>query len=136
MVELALFSYFRMAWIGAPGKSNVSKSESGCLANGLIVAMYGSTEGRRHDVALLRQSSISRQMRAELDGFVLYDDSAYPITKWLVRLFQGANFSQPQQLFNRKMSSARICVEWCLGTSYAIGHFSLTERTSKSLCLL
>jgi len=46
--------------------------------------------------------------------YVLFGDSAYPISRYLWRMYKGVMTVQ-QQAFNTDMSSDRITIEWLYG---------------------
>lgn len=99
------------------------KFQSVVSPDGMILNMFGPVEGRRHDSALLRLSSIQEQFeerRLELVGedglqFSLYGDPAYPVRDYLLAPYRGNNLTPPQQEFNRRMSAVREAVEWQFG---------------------
>lgn len=55
------------------------KFQSITMANGLIVALHGSIEGRRHDSFILRDSKIHEHMVTNFPSYYLYGDSGYPL---------------------------------------------------------
>ncbi|KAF0731430.1 hypothetical protein Ae201684P_007059 [Aphanomyces euteiches] len=86
------------------------------LANGLIMAIYGPVERRRHDIVLLRSSDIGAKWQAcAPPGMFIYGDPAYPLRDWLSSPYKGSKITAPQSRFNSKMSSVRVSVEWCFG---------------------
>lgn len=91
------------------------KIQMDALANGLIVSLTGPIEGRRHDVALLRQSGLGGRMQASFPQFCLYGDLVYPVKRWLLRPYKSNALSREQLEFNRRVSSVRVAVEWIFG---------------------
>ncbi|KAH9063076.1 hypothetical protein Ae201684P_009341 [Aphanomyces euteiches] len=92
------------------------KFQSVTLANGLIMAMHGPIEGRRHDIILLRSSNIGNKWTTIApEDMYIYGDPAYPLRKWLLSPYKGSRLSPAQVKFNSKMSSVRVSVEWCFG---------------------
>ena len=97
------------------------KFQSVVIPCGLIAHLYGPVEGRRHDCALLRMSRLMEEFeRRDLndrDGtpYTLYGDTAYPVRRYLLSPFRGANLRAEEQEFNSRMSSVRECVEWEFG---------------------
>ena len=81
------------------------------LPNGLSGHLFGPLEGRRHDCALLRHSSLLHQLEERrwraADGhyFTLYGDPAYPNRDFLISPFRGAELTDEESAFNRAMSS-------------------------------
>ena len=82
--------------------------------DGLIFAMHGPIEGRRHDITLFRESGWDDALRNHLTTnerqFYIFGDSAYSIRPWIQRPFVGC-LTAEQKSFNEKMSSVRISVE-------------------------
>lgn len=83
--------------------------------DGMIYAMYGPVEGRRHDLTVLRQSEwepvMEQCMIVNGQQYNIYGDSAYLLRPWMQRPF-ALEFSDVYQLeFNRCMSSMRVSVE-------------------------
>ena len=83
---------------------------------GLIIDLYGPESGRRHDMHLLRKSTIISRMRTAFRGkvFRLYGDPAYPISNILLRAFRG-NMTPEQVQFNKEFNAMRTSVEWAFG---------------------
>lgn len=83
--------------------------------DGLMFALYGPVEGRRHDLTLLRESGWNDVWGESLfiDGewYYIYGDSAYLLRPWLLRPFTRGVCSGPEAVFNTRMSEARVCVE-------------------------
>jgi nuclease HARBI1 len=85
-----------------------------------IMHLFGPMAGRRHDAHMLRISGVLEELetfsfREELaePTFYIYGDPAYPQgNKYLQRPFKGAGRTVQQELYNRRWSSVRICVEW------------------------
>jgi len=94
------------------------KMQSVVFPNGLLVYPFGPCNGSRHDSFLLRESEILNVMQecCEQLGqtYVLFGDSAYPISRYLWRMYKGVMTVQ-QQAFNTDMSSDRITIEWLYG---------------------
>jgi DDE superfamily endonuclease len=85
----------------------------------LILHIFGPVEGRRHDMALHRESEIdaAQQNSITIDGtqHYLYGDLAYFLRPYLHVGYQGSNVSLEQSLCNAEMSKVRIAVEWTFG---------------------
>ena len=97
------------------------KIQSVVLQNGLIGHMFGPSEARRHDCAVLRLSGLMDQLEEKqwktADGyyFAMYGDPAYPSRDYLLSPFKGARLTDEENAFNKAMSSVRECVEWEFG---------------------
>jgi|TARA_B110001469_G_C9594863_1_gene295334 hypothetical protein len=85
--------------------------------------------GARHDSFVLSHSKIIQVLHDVCRGgryawqgapgglgadYVLFGDSAYPISRWLWRMYKGV-MNAMQQAFNNDMSPARVTVEWGFG---------------------
>ena len=105
------------------------KMQSVTAPNGLIANLFGPIEGSRHDCHLLRQSgfldTLQRHSYAP-DGTVLcvYGDPAYPLREQLQTGFKNASTDE-EHLFNQRMSSVRVSVEWIFGD--VIERFKFTD---------
>lgn len=86
--------------------------------NGLIVNLYGSIEGQRHDSGMLADSSLLPQLqlhsRSPLGNpLCIYGDLGYPLRPQLQTPFRGLHLTAlQQQRFNTSMSTVRSSVEW------------------------
>lgn len=84
--------------------------------DGLISALHGPIEGRRHDLTLFRQSGWEADLEHLLliDGIqhYVYADSAFTIRPYLQVPFGTVGATLQQVLFNRAMSGVRVAVEW------------------------
>ena len=79
---------------------------------------FGPVNGNRHDSFLLRESEILEIMDEICqqlgEDYVLFGDSAYPISRFLFRMYKGV-MTALQRAFNQDMSPARVSVEWGFG---------------------
>ena len=96
------------------------KYQSVTAPNGLIANFYGPLEGSRHDSYLLAVSGVLDSLGQHSfapDGspLCIYGDPAYPLSIHLQTGFKNAILTDQQQLFNEKMSSVRVSVEWVFG---------------------
>jgi hypothetical protein len=72
-------------------------------------------------VVLLRESCVLRQMSnhtTTADGRIFSEcgDPAYPLSDGhIIAPYRGGVISRNQMIFNKRMSSVRICVEWVFG---------------------
>ena len=114
------------------------KFQSVVIPCGLITHLYGPVEGRRHDSALLRISGLMEQFEArdftDRNGipYALYGDTAYPLRRYLISPFRGANLRAEEE-FNTRMSSVRECVEWEFGKMLKIFAFLDFRKNLKVL---
>ena len=85
--------------------------------DGLIGHIFGAMEGRRHDGGTLAESGLEEKLESvpELTNQFLYADQGYGISKFIITPYKGAQLTTDQKKWNRKMSQARICVEWAFG---------------------
>ena len=96
------------------------KFQSVAVPNGLVANLFGPVEGRRHDSAMLAQSSLYNKLQ-QLDHLnnetpvCIYGDPAYPHRPQLQCPFKGARITPQQQQWNKAMSSVRVSVEWIFG---------------------
>ncbi|KAH9154499.1 hypothetical protein AeRB84_003416 [Aphanomyces euteiches] len=73
-------TYFQKQAYNGCKRVHSIKFQSVSLANGLIVAMYGPIEGRRHDIILLKRSDIGHKwQRWAPPGAYMYGDPSYPL---------------------------------------------------------
>ena len=87
--------------------------------NGIQPFPYGPICGSRHDSHMLRESRVIDVLRRVCRGrlgvdYVLFGDSAYPISRFLLRMFKG-QMTPAQQAFNNDMGPLRVSVEWGFG---------------------
>ena len=80
--------------------------------------MYGPVEGRRHDAFMLAMSGVCEKLEQLHDmrgeGYVVYGDPAYGITRCILAPFRGAILTDDKE-FNKNMSKVRVSVEWGFG---------------------
>ena len=81
------------------------KTQGLVFPNGIQPFPYGPINGSRHDSFVLSSSGIVRELRGACQRlgsrFVLFGDSAYPISRFLFRMFKGV------------MTPAEVCVRDC-----------------------
>ncbi|KAH9124894.1 hypothetical protein AeMF1_004412 [Aphanomyces euteiches] len=108
--------YFQQEAYNGHKRVHSIKFQSLTIAHGLIISMFGPIEGRRHDVALLRESNLGSNWRAAVpEGHYIYGDPAYPLRPWLLSPYKAARLTAKQALYNSRMSSVRVSVEWSFG---------------------
>ena len=93
------------------------KYQSVIAPNGLIANFYGPLEGSRHDSYLLAKSGLLNSLDQHSfapDGspLCIYGDPAYPLSLHLQTGFKNAILTDQQHMFNERMSSVRVSVEW------------------------
>ena len=79
-----------------------------------------STEGRKHDAAMLRDSNLLAALEEHAfspvgDPMCIYGDPAYPLRLHLQAPFRERVLTPQMQAFNKSMSSVRESVEWIFG---------------------
>ncbi|ETW05777.1 hypothetical protein H310_03461 [Aphanomyces invadans] len=105
--------------------------------DGLCVHFFGPLEGSRHDVALLRVSKLQEFFENSsdiFDGYYIYGDPAYPISKWIVSGRKGNNLDESKELFNCAMSRVRQGVEWNFGRLKSLWGF-ITYKMQQKIML-
>lgn len=100
-------------------RTHAIKFQGVMFPDGIIAAMHGPFEGKRHDATLLAESPLMQQMselplRQDGSMYTLYGDPAYPLLQQLITPFRG-QVTPDQQEFNRRMSSVRESVEFGFG---------------------
>lgn len=96
------------------------KFQSVVTPDGIIVHLSGPWVGRRHDARMLQESNLLETLSAHGNGtdgepMQIYGDPAYGIHRYLLSPFRGAHLTPEQEVFNKKMSAVRVCVEWQFG---------------------
>ena len=71
--------------------------------------------GIRHDMRLLAESNLNSRIAPFHPQFVVYGDSAYYHCPYILAGYPGANLSEQQAQFNKKMSTTKVNVEWAFG---------------------
>ena len=106
--------------------------------DGLITHLYGPIEGRLHDAGILADSGLPPALRQHMkapDGqsYALYGDSAYPISPFLQKGYQGTALTPEQVQFNANCSRVRMAVEWAFGEVDTTWGFLDMKRQQKVL---
>ena len=96
------------------------KFQSVATPDGLVSLLAGPYEGKRHDSGMLRESGLlplleRHSLSPAGEIMCIYGDPAYPLRPQLQAPFKGANITEDQQLWNSRMSSVRVSVEWLFG---------------------
>jgi nuclease HARBI1 len=82
----------------------------------LLFHIFGPFEGLRHDMHLYAESGLDEILSEELlvDGVQQYvfGDSGYTLRSYLMTPFEGDKLTKDEALFNKRMSKARVSVEW------------------------
>ncbi|ETV75989.1 hypothetical protein H257_09943 [Aphanomyces astaci] len=98
---------------GAPLQS-VWPFPDGTKVESCRISANASGAGSCHDVTLLRVSKLLQYFEANEEifrGYFIYGDPAYPISKWIISGYKGANLDEHKDLFNSSMSRVRKGVE-------------------------
>ena len=119
------------AYYNGHKRIHLLKYQSIAFPDGMIVFADGPYTGNRHDTGLFRDSGLAGILEGHLWGVdgrqpQLYGDSAYPERPYLVCPYKGSALTSEQTMFNNKMSSLRISVEWSFGkvaTLFAFGNY-------------
>ena len=112
------------------------KFQSVSTPNGMIANLYGPMEGKRHDAGMLRESGLMDQLEqhmtmADSTIFSLYGDPAYPLRPHLLAPYRGGIITPDQALFNKRMSTVRVTVEWAFGKVLSIFAFVDYKKNKK-----
>ncbi|KAH9103027.1 hypothetical protein AeMF1_020523 [Aphanomyces euteiches] len=105
--------------------------------DGLCIHFFGPLEGSRHDVTLLRVSKLLEYFQTNsdvFDGYYIYGDPAYPVSKWIVSGYKGNNLDDRKKLFNASMSRVRQGVEWNFGRMKTLWGF-ITYKMHQKIML-
>ena len=113
------------------------KTQGIVFPNGMQPFPFGPVNGSRHDSFLLASSGIIAALQAACARvgkvFVLFGDSAYPISQYLFRMYKGVMTPQ-QAAFNADMAPLRVSVEWGFGKIVSLWPF--LDYRKKHLVLL
>ena len=76
-----------------------------------------SSEGKRHDAAILADSDLLTALEQYAvsstgQAMCIYGDPAYPLRVNLMAPFRGAALRAQMEAFNKSMSNVRTSVEW------------------------
>ena len=96
------------------------KFQSVATPDGLVAFLHGPYEGKRHDSGILRESGLLHLLEEHSiseagDVMCIYGDTAYPLRPQLQAPFKGAQLTANEHLWNSRMSSCRVSVEWLFG---------------------
>jgi nuclease HARBI1 len=84
--------------------------------DGMLFHIFGPYEGRRHDMHLYAESGLDNILGENLliDGVqhYIFGDSGYMLRPYLMTPYEGSNLDVNELLFNKRMSKARVSVEW------------------------
>jgi hypothetical protein len=82
----------------------------------VLFNIYKPADGRRHDMNLCNKSRIDKELSAALlvDGkqFCIYGVAAYVLPPFLQVVFPTVNADPETAIYNAKISSVRIALEW------------------------
>lgn len=107
-------SYNQFACFKSHKRSHFLPYQTLNTSDGLIFALFGSVERRRHDLTLLRNSGWETVLVGILTTagrqFYIYRDQEYMLRPWMIRPFI-VDLSQVEATFNEKMSTILVTVE-------------------------
>lgn len=95
--------------------------------DGIIRLCHGPHLGKRHDARIFRMAGVQQQLENHFgDPFQygdrapkIFADTAFPLSSYVFRGFKAAlgriPAGDPRRVFNTRMSSIRIAVEWSIG---------------------
>lgn len=96
--------------------------------DGLILHIFGLTEGRQPDSVMYARSGTDDFLRDNLvienKQYFIYGDASYRLRPWLATSYPRRTASSKEIEFNRSMNVVRTCVEW----SYAELKQSFTSQ--------
>jgi hypothetical protein len=108
--------------------------------DGMIIHIFGSIEGRRHDETCFKQSGVLEILKKHFwtpgtpenrEPLVVYGDPAYTVSTHVCTPYKGASLTEAQQLFNTRMSRIREPVEWVskeIGEQFAFLNFAKNQK--------
>jgi hypothetical protein len=110
--------------------------------DGLIIHVYGSVDGRRHDETVFKESGLQELLEKHFwtpqgDPLFVFGDSGYTIGPHLITPYKGPALTNEQQNFNAKMSRIREPVEWAfkeVATQFTYLDFSRSQKILLSPC--
>lgn len=104
------------------GKDRVHalKYQSITTPDGILRSLCGAYNGTMHDARMMEESGIEAVLRENmtLDGqiYCIYGDPAYRRSPFLLTPWAGNLMpDSPEAVFNKRMASVRISVEWGFG---------------------
>ena len=123
------------------------KTQGIVFPNGVQPYPFGPCHGSTHDSTILRDSRILQIMHDSCRGgqyesefapgglgrdYVLFGDSAYPVSYFLYRMYKGVMMAW-QRWYNSEMSPARVTVEWGFGKIVALWPYLDYRKKQKVL---
>lgn len=112
--EICRPTRFQRAAFSGHKRCHGLKFQAIATPDGLISHVFGPIEGRHHDVYVLSASQLLQRFEDNplFDGYVVFGDQGYCVSRYLSSPWKGASLNADQQDFNRRMSGLRISVEW------------------------
>ncbi|CAB1115709.1 unnamed protein product [Ectocarpus sp. CCAP 1310/34] len=112
-------------WYNGWKRKHALKYQGADIPDGIIRQLWGSMLGRRHDIAMMGQSSLLQHLEQWFNDaagtpYYLYGDPAHPVPPWLLAPYKGV-LTPLQQAFNTNMSAVRVTVEWGFGKRRRLG---------------
>ena len=108
--------------------------------DGVIVSLYGSVEGSRHDAHMYQIMGLRQLMQNHMtiDGhtYQVYSDPAYGLSQHLCtpyRATSAAALTPQMSEFNQRMNACRLSVEWAFGEVSCLWAFYNYKPQQKSL---
>ena len=106
---------------------------------GLFITCLGLVEGCRHDAFMLYERGLLQELarkmnKANCDTYVIYGYPAYPVRRYILAPFRGAQLTPAKQTFNAAMSAVCTSVEW--GYRMIIKYFAFLDFSNYMNVLL
>jgi hypothetical protein len=106
------------------------------IAHGLTIDICGPMSLRRNDLTLLRESNIVERIKqlqlTSENQYVIFGDSAYKKMSHLTSYFAADDIAD-SQIWNKKLKSVRIAIEWNYGYTAALYKYLGLESKLKLL---
>lgn len=88
------------------------------LVNGFFL-FFGPYQGKEHDSTVFKATGVIEKLQAmkvrTQKRWILFGDSAFARGEHVQRMFKGAWNNPDRTMYNKRMASMRICVEWGFG---------------------
>ena len=107
-------------WVRIRNEGFLFLIDSSSLVNFPYKLTSLSSEGKRHDAAMLADSNLLTALEQYVvsptgQEMCIYGDPAYPLRVNLMAPFRGAALTAQMEAFNKSMSNVRTSVEWLFG---------------------
>ena len=112
------------------------KFQSVVVANDLIRNFLDPVKGKRHGSGMLADPGLLNQLQQHsFDNggrpLYIYGDPAYPLRVHLQTGLRDANITREEELWNSKMSSVKLTMEWIFGPIVKFFKFLDFRKTLK-----